>query len=99
MPPTAGPHTRRPAVGGVESGGFAGLRRGDIDVLVTWLPVEEPDLTVGPALFSDSRVLAVAVGHPLANSFVPSHTPRGHTIVRGPFMTNTDELFTLVSAG
>ncbi|MDP4510282.1 LysR family transcriptional regulator [Nonomuraea turcica] len=45
---------------------FAVLRRGDIDVLVTWLPVEEPDLTVGPVLFADPRVLAVSADHELA---------------------------------
>ncbi|WP_435192829.1 LysR family transcriptional regulator substrate-binding protein [Nonomuraea sp. bgisy094] len=44
---------------------FAGLRRGDLDMLVCWLPVEEPDPTVGPALFADPRVLAVAAGHEL----------------------------------
>ncbi|MCP2335209.1 LysR family transcriptional regulator [Actinomadura rupiterrae] len=44
---------------------FAGLRRGDIDVLVAWLPVEEPDLTVGPVLFAEPRVLAVAADHQL----------------------------------
>ncbi|WP_406232127.1 LysR family transcriptional regulator [Nocardia sp. NBC_01009] len=45
---------------------FAGLRRGDVDVLVTWLPVEEPDLTVGPTLFAEPRVLAVVSEHELA---------------------------------
>ncbi|WP_212822998.1 LysR family transcriptional regulator [Catellatospora sp. TT07R-123] len=45
---------------------FAGLRAGEIDVLVAWLPVEEPDLTVGPVILSEPRVLAVAVGHELA---------------------------------
>jgi DNA-binding transcriptional LysR family regulator len=45
---------------------FAGLRCGDIDALVTWLPVEEPDLTVGPILFTEPRVLAVATDHELA---------------------------------
>ncbi|MEU4576197.1 LysR family transcriptional regulator [Nonomuraea sp. NPDC023979] len=45
---------------------FPALRRGDIDVLVTWLPVDEPDLTVGPVLFAEQRVLAVAVDHQLA---------------------------------
>jgi DNA-binding transcriptional LysR family regulator len=44
---------------------FAGLRRGDVDVLVTWLPVEEPDLTVGPVLFAEPRVLAVVSEHEL----------------------------------
>lgn len=45
---------------------FGSLRRGEIDVLVTWLPVEEADLTIGPTLFTDSRVLAVSVDHELA---------------------------------
>ncbi|MBB6553641.1 LysR family transcriptional regulator [Nonomuraea rubra] len=45
---------------------FGCLRRDEIDVLVAWLPVEEPDLTVGPVLFSEPRVLAVAAGHELA---------------------------------
>ncbi|MEU0563473.1 LysR family transcriptional regulator [Dactylosporangium sp. NPDC006015] len=44
---------------------FAGLRNGDIDVLVAWLPVEEPDLTVGPIMFAESRVLGVAADHEL----------------------------------
>ncbi|MDR8414407.1 LysR family transcriptional regulator [Nonomuraea sp. 3-1Str] len=45
---------------------FGGLRRGEVDVLVTWSHIEEPDLTVGPALHSERRVLAVAAGHELA---------------------------------
>ncbi|MFC4010698.1 LysR family transcriptional regulator [Nonomuraea purpurea] len=45
---------------------FAQLRNGEADILVTWLPVEEPDLTVGPLLFAEPRVLAVAAGHALA---------------------------------
>ncbi|MEV4166419.1 LysR family transcriptional regulator [Nonomuraea dietziae] len=45
---------------------FAALRRDEVDVLVGWLPVEEPDLIVGPVLFADARVLAVAVDHELA---------------------------------
>lgn len=45
---------------------FGGLRRGEMDVLVTWFPMEEPDLTAGPVLLVDSRTLAVAVDHELA---------------------------------
>ena len=45
---------------------FGQLRRGDFDAFVAWLPVEEPDLTVGPTLFTDPRVLTVAEDHPLA---------------------------------
>ncbi|MGW0806677.1 LysR family transcriptional regulator [Nonomuraea sp. NPDC002799] len=44
---------------------FAQLRNGDVDILVTWLPIEEPDLTVGPLLFAEPRVLAVAGDHAL----------------------------------
>jgi DNA-binding transcriptional LysR family regulator len=42
---------------------FGALRRGDVDVLVAWLPVEEPGLTVGPAPYAEPRVLAVGAGH------------------------------------
>ncbi|MEV0824329.1 hypothetical protein [Nonomuraea rubra] len=34
-------------------------------MLICFLPVEEPDLTVGPVLFADPRVLAVAAEHEL----------------------------------
>lgn len=40
---------------------FEPLRRGDLDVLVTWLPVEEPDLVVGPVLFTEPQLLMTAV--------------------------------------
>jgi DNA-binding transcriptional LysR family regulator len=43
------------------------LRAGEVDVLFTRLPVEEPDLTVGPTVTSESRVLAVPCHHPLAH--------------------------------
>jgi DNA-binding transcriptional LysR family regulator len=46
---------------------YSALRRGDLDVLVNWLAVDEPDLTVGPALEERARVLAVASGDPLAS--------------------------------
>jgi len=42
------------------------LRDGEVDVLITRLPVEEPDLTVGPVVLSEPRVLAVPAGHPFA---------------------------------
>lgn len=45
---------------------FGQLRGGATDVLVAWLPVEEPDFTVGPTLCTDPRVLAVAADHWLA---------------------------------
>ncbi|MFE2328656.1 LysR family transcriptional regulator [Streptomyces sp. NPDC059385] len=46
---------------------FGPLRRGDFDLLLTWLPVEERDLTVGPVLFEETRVAAVASDHRLAD--------------------------------
>ncbi|MFD0276912.1 LysR substrate-binding domain-containing protein [Kitasatospora sp. NPDC127111] len=45
---------------------FRQLRSGELDVCVAWLPVEESDLTVGPVLCTDRRVLAVAADHELA---------------------------------
>jgi DNA-binding transcriptional LysR family regulator len=45
---------------------YSALRCGDLDVLVNWLAVDEPDLTVGPVLEERDRVLAVASGDPLA---------------------------------
>ena len=45
---------------------YAPLRRDEIDVLVNWLAVNEPDLTAGPVIDRCDRALAVAAGHPLA---------------------------------
>ncbi|MGN9837069.1 LysR family transcriptional regulator [Nonomuraea sp. H19] len=45
---------------------FERLRNGEVDALVSWLPVEEPDLTVGPVIFTEPRVMVVYPGHTLA---------------------------------
>src|SRR4051794_17803388 len=45
---------------------FGPLRRGEIAVMATRLPIEQPDLVVGPTLLREPRVLAVAADHPLA---------------------------------
>ncbi|WIM97892.1 LysR family transcriptional regulator [Actinoplanes oblitus] len=45
---------------------FGVLRDRRADVALLWLPVREPDLAVGPVLFTEPLVLAVAPGHPLA---------------------------------
>jgi DNA-binding transcriptional LysR family regulator len=42
------------------------LRRGQIDVLVNWLAVNEPDLTASPAIAYFDRMVAVGHGHRLA---------------------------------
>lgn len=38
---------------------FAALRGGDVDVQLTWLPVHEDDLTTGPVVLTEGRLLAV----------------------------------------
>ncbi|RFU36558.1 LysR family transcriptional regulator [Actinomadura logoneensis] len=45
---------------------FGALRDGTVDLLLTRLPVAEPDLTVGPVVLSEPRMLAVASDHPFA---------------------------------
>lgn len=42
------------------------LRSGEVDLLVTRLPISEPDITIGPILTSEHRVAVVARTHPLA---------------------------------
>jgi hypothetical protein len=41
-------------------GPYAALRRSELDVLVNWLAVDEPDLAAGPAIEYRERVLAVS---------------------------------------
>src|SRR3954447_13060886 len=42
------------------------LRRGEIDVMATRLPINQSDVTVGPTLAREPMLLAVADDHPLA---------------------------------
>ena len=64
---------------------FGPLRAGDVDVQVVWLPVREPDLTVGPILFRETLVLAVNAGHPLASqSSVTYEDMADHTLIDLP---------------
>jgi DNA-binding transcriptional LysR family regulator len=42
------------------------LRRGEIDLMAARMPIEAPDITIGPILSRETRVLAVARDHPLA---------------------------------
>ncbi len=46
---------------------YTPLRSGEIDVLVCWLVVDDPDLTLGPVIAEYARVLAAAADHPLAD--------------------------------
>lgn len=45
---------------------LAPLRRREVDLLALNLPIEQPDITIGPVLRRDQRVIAVAADHPLA---------------------------------
>ncbi|WP_327675390.1 LysR family transcriptional regulator [Kitasatospora sp. NBC_00458] len=45
---------------------FGMLRAGRLDAQVTWRPVHEPDLTVGPTVLTEGRLLGVATGSDLA---------------------------------
>jgi DNA-binding transcriptional LysR family regulator len=45
---------------------YRALRAGEVDVVVTWLAVDEADLVAGPVLELFPRVVAVAARHPLA---------------------------------
>jgi DNA-binding transcriptional LysR family regulator len=42
------------------------LRDGEVNLLLTQLPVAEPGIDTGPVVLSEPRVLAVSTGHPLA---------------------------------
>jgi DNA-binding transcriptional LysR family regulator len=43
------------------------LRKDELDLLAMRLPIDEPDVTIGPILSSEERVLALATDHPLAS--------------------------------
>ncbi|WP_246025387.1 LysR family transcriptional regulator [Saccharopolyspora antimicrobica] len=45
---------------------FEPLRDGEVELLITQLPVEEADLVLGPVVLRVPRVLAVPANHPLA---------------------------------
>ncbi|MEJ3653383.1 LysR family transcriptional regulator [Actinomycetes bacterium KLBMP 9759] len=47
-------------------GDFGRLRQGAYDLMCHRQPITEPDLTIGPRLSLETRVLLVHVGHPLA---------------------------------
>lgn len=46
---------------------FGPLRRDEADIVVLWRPIREPDLTEGPVVFTEGRMLAVWAGHELAD--------------------------------
>ncbi|QKG24569.1 LysR family transcriptional regulator [Actinomadura verrucosospora] len=105
---------------------FGPLRDGSVQVATCWLPVCEPDLTVGPTVVTDPLLLMVADDHPLAareavgmedlaewplphsalpvpeywlQTLVPTHTPAGRPIRRGPKVSTFQEVAAVVAAG
>jgi DNA-binding transcriptional LysR family regulator len=46
---------------------FGPLRAGEIDLQLTELPADEPDIVNGPIMFREPRALQLPVGHPLAS--------------------------------
>ncbi|MGV9680982.1 LysR family transcriptional regulator [Nocardia sp. NPDC003482] len=48
------------------SGPLDALRAGEVDIALVWLPVREPDLTVGPVTHSSPVLLMVDAAHPFA---------------------------------
>jgi DNA-binding transcriptional LysR family regulator len=45
---------------------YRALRANEVDMMITWLAIDETDLVAGPVLEHFPRVVAVAAGHPLA---------------------------------
>ncbi|GLZ80576.1 LysR family transcriptional regulator [Actinorhabdospora filicis] len=91
-----------------------GLRTGALDVLLGHHPVAAPDMTAGPVLISEPRVLAVADRHPLARrSSVHAREltrnpvitaccaplPYEADVPEGPGADSFQEVLTLVGAG
>jgi DNA-binding transcriptional LysR family regulator len=62
---------------------FGPLRTGEADLEVLWLPVREPDLAVGPVIYTEPLVLAMAAGHPLAGRESVSYEVLGDEVVMG----------------
>ncbi|MCA5894209.1 LysR family transcriptional regulator [Isoptericola sp. NEAU-Y5] len=61
---------------------FGALRDDESDVQVTWSPVREPDIVVGPRVLTEGRVLAVPAEHALAGEKAVSIEVLGdHTVL------------------
>lgn len=68
---------------------FGALRSGQVDIAVPWLPVAEPDFTVGPAVGSEPIALAVPARHPFAGrASVSLEELVGETLVNLPRTPN-----------
>ncbi|MCF2527830.1 LysR family transcriptional regulator [Yinghuangia soli] len=67
---------------------FGPLRAGTVDVQLVWLPVEEPDLTVGPVVVTEPMVLAVSARHHLAQR----ETVSLEDLVEGPVLQSAESI-------
>lgn len=63
---------------------FGALRADELDVLVSWLPIEEPDLVIGPVLYEEPYMLLVAADNPLAQQDSASYEDLADYGVFGP---------------
>ncbi|MFE3450801.1 LysR family transcriptional regulator [Nonomuraea sp. NPDC059194] len=62
---------------------FGPLRDGRVHVAILWLPVLEPDLTVGPVVYTETTVLAMSANHRLAGRESVSLEDLGDEVVMG----------------
>ncbi|GIE89836.1 LysR family transcriptional regulator [Actinoplanes regularis] len=62
---------------------FGPLRAGDIDAAILWLPVREPDLSVGPVVYTEPIVLATSATHPLTRQETVSYEDLADCVVMG----------------
>jgi len=46
---------------------FGPLHAGELDAMLPWLPIREPDLPVGPVVFTEPIVMAISATDPLPN--------------------------------
>ncbi len=63
---------------------FGSLRTGELDIALLWLPVREPDLTVGPVVRTSPIQLMAAESHPYAQRETVCLEDLGDCIVTQP---------------
>ncbi|MCP2336164.1 LysR family transcriptional regulator [Actinomadura rupiterrae] len=64
---------------------YGALRRGETDLTLTLLPVDEPDLKVGDPITSFGRVVVLPTGHPLTAALtVDIEALAGNVLLSGP---------------
>ncbi|MET7728446.1 LysR family transcriptional regulator [Streptomyces mirabilis] len=65
---------------------FGLLRRGDADIVIAWLPIEDPDLTVGPVIATEPMAAMMSDRHELAGGKAVSLEIFGDRGTFGPVM-------------